>query len=91
MPLPSNFKICECRTRALARRLNNMPDLLLVYNDIIKEQERRGFIEKIDSSPPKGPVHYVHTPSSCAQEFQDNTYQNSLRLHGTTKLLMRTN
>ena len=36
-----------------------MPDLLWVYNDIIKEQERRGFIEKIDSSPPTGPVHYI--------------------------------
>ena len=58
-PLPSNFKICERRTRALARRLNNMLDLLRVYNDIIKEQERRGFIEKIDSSPPKRPVHYI--------------------------------
>jgi len=58
-PLPSNFKICECRTRALARHLSNTPDLLRVYNDIIKEQERRGFIEKIDSSPPTGPVHYI--------------------------------
>ena len=58
-PLPSNFKTCERRTRALARRLNNMPDLLQVYNDIIKEQESRGFIEKIDSSPPTGPVHYI--------------------------------
>ena len=36
-----------------------MPDLLQVYNDIIKEQESRGFIEKIDSSPPTGPVHYI--------------------------------
>ena len=58
-PLPSNFKICERRTRALVRRLNNMPDLMRAYNDIIKEQERRGFIEKIDSSPPTGPVHYI--------------------------------
>ena len=58
-PLPSNFKICEHRTRALVRRLNNMPNLMRAYNDIIKEQERRGFIEKIDSSPPTGPVHYI--------------------------------
>ena len=58
-PLPSNFKICERRTKALTHRLNNMPDLLQVYNDIIKEQESRGFIEKINSSPPTGPVHYI--------------------------------
>ena len=58
-PLPSNFKVCERRTRALARRLNNIPNLLHVYNDIIQEQEKGGFIEKIDSSPSTGPVHYI--------------------------------
>ena len=30
VPLPSNFKICECRTRALVRHPNNMPGLLQV-------------------------------------------------------------
>ena len=58
-PLPTNFKVCARRTRALARRLTNTPDLLQMYNNIIKEQERRGFIEKIDSSPSNSPVHYI--------------------------------
>ena len=58
-PLPSNYKVCERRTRALARRLSNIPNLLQVYNNINQEQEKRGFIEKIDSSPPTGPVHYI--------------------------------
>ena len=57
--MPSNYKVCERRTRALARRLSNIPNLLQVYNNIIQEQEKRGFIEKIDSSPPTGPVHYI--------------------------------
>ena len=30
-----------------------------MYNHIIKEQERRGFIEKNDSPPTTGPVHYI--------------------------------
>ena len=39
-----NFKVCARRTRALARRLTNTPDLLQMYNNIIKEQERRRLI-----------------------------------------------
>ena len=39
--------------------LNNTPSLLQVYNNIIQEQEKQGFIEKIDSSPPTVPAHYI--------------------------------
>ncbi|XP_032230025.2 uncharacterized protein LOC116613569 [Nematostella vectensis] len=46
-PLPTNFSICERRTRATARRLHQTPDLMKSYDDIIKEQEARGFIEKL--------------------------------------------
>ena len=58
-PLPSNYKVCERRTRTLVRRLSNTPNLLQAYNNIIQEQEKRGFIEKVDSSPPTSPVHYI--------------------------------
>ena len=58
-PLPSNFRVCERRTRSLARKLIHTPDLMKSYNEIIKEQERRGFIEKISSEPTSGQVHYI--------------------------------
>ncbi|XP_048577424.1 uncharacterized protein LOC116610191 [Nematostella vectensis] len=50
-PLPTNFSICERRTRATARRLHQTPDLMKSYDDIIKEQEARGFIEKLSPGP----------------------------------------
>jgi hypothetical protein len=46
------------------RRLNQKPDLLQKYGEIIADQEKRGFIEKVeneDNIPDK--VHYIpHHP-----------------------------
>ena len=62
-PLPSNFQVCERRTRSLARRLIQTPTLLKSYNKIIKEQERKGFMEKVISEPMPNQVHYIpHHP-----------------------------
>ena len=62
-PLPSNLTICERRTRALTRRLQQTPELLKCYNDIIKEQDARGFIEKVNNSQPSDRAHYLpHHP-----------------------------
>ncbi|XP_077996706.1 uncharacterized protein LOC144450013 [Glandiceps talaboti] len=44
-PLPSNYHIAEKRTRSLARRLT--PQLLQVYDRIIRDQETRDFIEEV--------------------------------------------
>ena len=62
--LPSNYDVSEKRTVNLIRRLQNDPPLLEKYDEIISEQERRGFIEKVNSdTPPTGPVHYIpHRP-----------------------------
>ena len=49
-PLPSNYEVCQRRTRSLVRRLASTPDLMKTYNQIIKEQERRGFVERVSSS-----------------------------------------
>jgi len=43
--LPDNLEVCEKRTRSLARRLAKSPDLLQMYDTILKEQLSRGFIE----------------------------------------------
>ena len=46
-PLPSNYAICARRTRSMAYRLAKTPNLLRMYNTIIEDQERRGFIERV--------------------------------------------
>ena len=61
--LPSNYSVCSGRTRSLAYRLAKTPELLKQYGKIIEEQERRGFIEKIDDDSHKMNVHYIpHHP-----------------------------
>ena len=37
--LPSNYQITKRRTRSLVRRLSDTPDLMRIYDQIIKEQE----------------------------------------------------
>ena len=62
-PLPSNLQVCERRTRSLARKLIQTPNLMKSYNEIIKEQERRGFIEKVNSGSTPDQAHYIpHHP-----------------------------
>jgi len=59
-PLPTNFAIAERRTRSLARKLKQAPELLEMYGNIIAEQERRGFVEKVPTSiSTSGNVHYI--------------------------------
>ena len=48
--LPSNYAVCERRTRSLVRRLSQVPQLLDTYGSIIAEYESRGFIEKVPES-----------------------------------------
>ena len=44
--LPTNISICK-RTTALVHKLKQTPELLNVYDNIIKDQEKRGFIERV--------------------------------------------
>ncbi len=51
------------RTRATIKRVNQTLSLLHTYGSIIKEQEERGFIEKITDTAPNHNVHYIlHHP-----------------------------
>ena len=62
-PLPSHYTICARRTRSMAYQLAKTPHLLEMYGAIIKEQEMRGFIEKVNNSNGHGSVHYIpHHP-----------------------------
>ena len=60
--LPSNFAICKGRTLTLLNKLKRSPKLLQLYDGIIKEQEQRGFIERVDDDA-AADVHYLpHHP-----------------------------
>ena len=62
-PLPSNYVVCERQTRVLTRRLGQTPELLKVYGDIISEQERRGFIDRVIDTNLSENVYYIpHYP-----------------------------
>ena len=54
--LPSNLAICTRRTTSLVTKLRRHPEVLKLYHSIIKEQERRGLIERVDDT---SDVHYL--------------------------------
>ena len=64
-PLPTNFDVCERRTRAMVRRLP--PELLVVYNRIITDQLSHDFIELVEEDDVTIghyiPHHAVHKDS----------------------------
>lgn len=71
LPLPSNYKTCWQRTHSLARCLAQTPDLLKLYDGIITDQHRRGFIERVNTSPKVGKVHYI--PHHCVKKNSATT------------------
>lgn len=60
--LPSNFATCKGRTLTLLNKLRKSPELLQLYDGIMKEQEQRGFIERVHNDTTDN-VHYLpHHP-----------------------------
>ncbi|XP_060596649.1 uncharacterized protein LOC132750656 [Ruditapes philippinarum] len=57
--LPDNYNITLRRTQNTIRRLREDPPLLQKYDGIIKDQEKRGFIEKVNVLSSERPVHYI--------------------------------
>ena len=71
-PLPSNREICLKRTRSLVRRLSQSPQLLQTYDNIIQDQVKKGFIEKVqDSSDQPNKTHNI--PHHCVQKDSNTT------------------
>ena len=68
LTLPTNYSIAKRRTESTIRRLREDPYIFKKYSDIIHDQEKKGFIEKIcDTSYPDEPkqrtIHYIpHHP-----------------------------
>jgi len=62
-PLPDNFNVCQKRTHSLAYRLAQSPGLLQTYNNILKEQLSRDFIEPVLEPRKSDTAHYIpHHP-----------------------------
>ena len=62
--LPSNYDITLKSTESTISRLRQEPEILKKYDEIIREQERRGFIELVPTEKePPSQVHYIlHHP-----------------------------
>ena len=58
-PLPTNYDITKKRTQSTIKRLAQKPSLLKSYGTLIQEQEKRGFIERVDESSPATRLHYI--------------------------------
>lgn len=59
-PLPTNYNITKRRTESTIRRLQSEPALLQKYGEIINEQERKGFVEKVpQTEESRVDVHYI--------------------------------
>ena len=62
-PLPPNRAICEKRARSLARKLGHTPDLLKTYGEIISDQVKQGFMERVTESEIPHNCHFIpHHP-----------------------------
>ncbi|VDH95444.1 Hypothetical predicted protein [Mytilus galloprovincialis] len=62
--LPTNLAVTKRRTENVIKRLTQKPDMLKKYGNIIQEQERRGFIERVDeTAETQEKIHYIpHHP-----------------------------
>lgn len=63
-PLPSNLQLCKKRLQSLMKKLQTNPTLLKQYDDVIKDQLKKGIVEPapIDVSDPDK-LHYLpHHP-----------------------------
>jgi len=58
-PLSSNYTMCMKKTRSLARKVSQEPELLQLYCSITQEQEQRDFIEKVSVPDLAADVHYI--------------------------------
>ena len=60
-PLPDNYESSKNRLAALIYRLQQKPDALKSYDDVIVDQLEKGVTEKInkEESPALGKVHYL--------------------------------
>ena len=57
--LPTNISICKKQTITLVHKLKQTPELLNIYDNIFKDQEKRGFIERVKDDDTTEYTHYL--------------------------------
>ncbi|MCP4456979.1 MAG: hypothetical protein GY816_02970, partial [Cytophagales bacterium] len=84
--IPSNFELSVRRLKSLLRRLQDQPNLVAKYSQMITDQEKLGIIEKVTLSTEEGPMqHYI--PHHCVIRPDKATtkvrivYDASAKLH----------
>ena len=61
--VPTNISICKKRTTTLVHKLKQTPQLLNIYDNIIKDEEKTGFIERLIDDNITEKTHYLpHRP-----------------------------
>ena len=58
-PLPANYSTCTRRLRSLLRKLKATPALFTTYTEILADQERSGFIEKVPEPTQTEKCRYI--------------------------------
>ncbi|VDI61509.1 Hypothetical predicted protein [Mytilus galloprovincialis] len=78
-PLPTNKAVAFRRTESVIKRLRKEPKLLLKYGEIIDEQEKRGFIERVDNEEIKPKYQAaLHTTSPSKEGFSHDANQDRI-------------
>ena len=61
--LPDNYYLSKCRLIKLKQRLDKDVELKRNYDDVIKQYERDGIIERVENPGTPGKTHYIpHHP-----------------------------
>lgn len=60
--LPTNFELCQQRLQGLLRRLRQVPELLVEYRKIIKDQLKKGIVEVAPPNKQEKEHYLPHHP-----------------------------
>ena len=55
----ANHEVVKTRKESTVRRLSKDPDMIAQYNNIIEDQERFGFIERVEHEETSTRLHYI--------------------------------
>eukprot|EP00794_Sanderia_malayensis_P016989 gene16989-18701_t len=85
--LPDNYTLSLGRLNKLKKKLSTKPEMLEAYDEIIREQEKNGIIERVekDEPAPIGRTHYIpHQPHKDAHPEITDKLLNALYVDDVT-------
>ena len=57
--LPTNYHLAKHRIQSTLKKLEKNPSHVLLYSEILEEQEKKGFIERVDDARATPSMHYL--------------------------------